>query len=162
MDASALGIEIINLPTFSDERGRFRKVYDGTHFPDFMVAQSNFVTSPAHVLRGLHFQRGAAAESKIFQVISGKIQLAFFSLAQRKGDSIVLDSSAQAVRIPKGLATGYLVLEDNTQVLYFSDHAYVPDAEGGLRWNDPLLSSIEWKINAPLVSVKDQNWPDFL
>jgi dTDP-4-dehydrorhamnose 3,5-epimerase len=65
------------------------------------------------------------------------------------------------VHVPRGFATGYLVLEPDTEVLYFSDRAYKSELEAGIRWNDPVLTSIQWKISRPILSEKDGQWLDF-
>ena len=53
---------------------------------------------------------------------------------------------------------GYLVLEDQTNVLYFSDEHYSPELEIGIRWNDPLMK-VDWVIEPTDVSAKDLSWP---
>ncbi|RLF79395.1 dTDP-4-dehydrorhamnose 3,5-epimerase, partial [Thermococci archaeon] len=35
---------------------------------------------------------------------------------------------------------------------------YASDYEGGLIWNDPDVN-IQWPIEDPIVSPKDQKWP---
>jgi dTDP-4-dehydrorhamnose 3,5-epimerase len=37
---------------------------------------------------------------------------------------------------------------------------YHPDAEGVIRWNDPTLG-IDWPIDSPTLSERDQNAPLF-
>ncbi|MDQ3777507.1 MAG: dTDP-4-dehydrorhamnose 3,5-epimerase, partial [Actinomycetota bacterium] len=38
---------------------------------------------------------------------------------------------------------------------------YTPEAEGGVRWDDPAFG-IEWPdANNPILSPKDASWPDF-
>ena len=60
--------------------------------------------------------------------------------------------------VPKGFAHGYQVLEDNSELVYLVSAHYAPDAESGLRWNDPKVG-IEWPISADIdISDKDANW----
>ena len=70
-----------------------------------------------------------------------------------------LNETSTGVRIPKGYATGYLVGEDNTSVLYFSDEKYAPENEIGFRWNDPALEKFLEK-EPDFISEKDQQWPN--
>lgn len=148
---------------FSDERGFFRKLFDSGKIPDFHVRQTNYVDNPLEgTLRGLHFQMESFNESKIFMVLKGSIQLAFMSINRDswgESDSCILESPEQALHIPRGYATGYLVLEPATTVLYFSDNIYNPEFESGIRWDDPI-HSIKWIIQPKHISKKDQRWDD--
>lgn len=48
---------------------------------------------------------------------------------------------------------------EGTEVFYLVTHAYAPDAEGGVRWNDPLFK-IDWPLPVPNNSEKDAGYPD--
>jgi dTDP-4-dehydrorhamnose 3,5-epimerase len=66
------------------------------------------------------------------------------------------------VFIPEGFAHGYLTTVDNTEVFYLVSAFYSPDAEGGVRWDDPAFG-VEWPMVGNLtMSEKDRSWPDFL
>lgn len=153
---------------FNDDRGSFIKIYDkGLSFMEsYNIQQVNFVVNhQKYILRGLHYQSGEAAESKIFRVISGSIQLGFVDVRQkiiglRNNGSIIIDDPGFYVVLPQGYATGYCTMEENTQVLYFSDNAYSPENEKGIRYNDPGIQ-INWPMEKLIVSEKDLNWPDF-
>ena len=62
--------------------------------------------------------------------------------------------------VPPGFAHGYQTLEDETLVYYFMSAAYTPDAERGIRWDDPKFG-IDWPIAPPFLSDKDAGHPDF-
>ena len=53
---------------------------------------------------------------------------------------------------------GFVTLTDHVEFLYKADNYYAPEADGGIRWNDPELA-IEWGIENPILSQKDQNSP---
>lgn len=159
---------LLSSAAFSDERGSFIKIFDRS-LPlatPFDIRQINYVENPvAGVIRGMHFQKAEHAEAKIFRVLKGKVQLGYVDL--RVGSptylcsgSYVLDCSNQAVFVPRGFATGYAVLIDGSLILYLSDNHYAPASERGIRWNDPLLQ-IQWQVVAPVVSAKDQGWPNY-
>ena len=42
--------------------------------------------------------------------------------------------------------------------MYKADNYYAPQADGGIRWNDPELG-IDWGINEPILSLKDTENP---
>jgi dTDP-4-dehydrorhamnose 3,5-epimerase len=161
-------IFLLDQKSSSDERGEFIKFFDDglIRGKSFVMKQQNFVTSlQAGTFRGLHFQEGARAEAKIFRTLQGKMQLVFFdtrpaSPTFQQSGSVILTDPAQAVFIPRGYATGYLTLEPDTQVLYMSDEEYAPEAERGISILDPLIQH-ELEIEAPILSDKDSNWPDW-
>jgi dTDP-4-dehydrorhamnose 3,5-epimerase len=53
-------------------------------------------------------------------------------------------------------------MEDDTLVQYYCSYPYTPEAERGLRYNDPLFN-FNWPVDEPAhISDKDNNWPDFI
>ena len=44
------------------------------------------------------------------------------------------------------------------EFLYKADNYYAPEADGGIRWNDPELA-VDWGVTDPILSEKDQNNP---
>lgn len=161
---------VLKSPNFSDPRGTFTKLFQQTA-PDlqaFAIRQINYVENhEAGILRGLHYQRGEWAESKFFRALRGRVQLAIADLRPQsttygQSATYLLDQPSIGVLVPRGYATGYLVLEPHSDVLYYSDNDYQPTAEGGIRWNDPHFR-IDWQTTESVVlSDKDQRWTDFL
>ena len=47
----------------------------------------------------------------------------------------------------------------DVEAFYLVSAFYAPEAERGLRWNDPAIA-IEWPIEPREISDKDRNWPD--
>ena len=64
------------------------------------------------------------------------------------------DNNRTALFVPKDFAHGFITLQDDTEVIYMVSQFYVPNAEEGIRWNDPLFS-LEWPIEPVVVSSKD-------
>jgi len=60
--------------------------------------------------------------------------------------------------LPKGFAHGYSVLSERAIVQYKVDAPYDPQAENGIRYNDPDLG-IDWQVDNPILSEKDQKLP---
>lgn len=161
------GVLTVTFNEFSDLRGTFLKVFQKLdNLSEFDVQQVNMVTTEAvHTLRGLHYQGGEHAESKLFRVVSGAAQLGFVDVRPTSATflqfgSITVDEPRTGVLVPRGFATGYLTLAARTTVLYLSDRPYVADAERGLRWDDPAIG-MSWRSRTPIVSVKDVGWPDW-
>ncbi len=71
-------VEIIEPAVFGDKRGFFTETYSDRDFKaagiDFNFIQDNqSLSSQAGVLRGLHFQRGQAAQTKLIRVVTGAV-----------------------------------------------------------------------------------------
>ncbi len=64
------------------------------------------------------------------------------------------------VVVPRGCAHGVMSLEDDSEIIYWSDRPFVPGVERGMRFDDPFA-----KLQLPFVpehvSDKDLAWPDF-
>jgi len=159
---------VVKSPAFYDNRGGFVKLFNkqASILENYEIKQVNFVQNKEKgIIRGLHYQSGNFAESKFFRVLKGRIQLAFIDLRNNelnhtKAATFILDSPDVGVLIPRGFATGYLTLEDDTDVLYYSDNIYEPSSEKGIRWNDPLFR-LQWLNFNPDLSPKDKKWNDF-
>jgi dTDP-4-dehydrorhamnose 3,5-epimerase len=67
----------------------------------------------------------------------------------------------RALYVPEGFAHGYQTLVPDTETFYLVSEFYTPEAEGGVRWNDPAFG-IDWPSpENPILSEKDASWPDF-
>ena len=56
--------------------------------------------------------------------------------------------------IPEGCAHGFQVLETGAELLYLHTAHYAPEAEAGIRFDDPRLG-IGWPLPAAVVSERD-------
>ncbi len=163
------GVMILDLEPRGDDRGFFARFYCEDEFRahdlDPVGVQGNVsYTALAGAVRGLHWQEGDAAEAKLFRCIAG----AFYDVAvdirpesptYRQHVGVELSATnRKALYVPKGCAHGYQILEPNTEALYLVSTPYTPDAERGMRYNDPSLA-IPWPHTVTEVSDKDQNWP---
>ena len=163
-------------PHVSDKRGYFTKVFEKAVFKEhgieFLVWEELLTCSQKDVLRGLHFQR-SNCQAKLVQVLCGKafdvvVDLRKGSPTFGKWESFELSGENQKILyVPKGLAHGFLSLEENTVFKYLCGDGYVPEMDGGICWNDPQLA-IKWPldcIDRLIVSDRDKNLPmlaDFL
>jgi dTDP-4-dehydrorhamnose 3,5-epimerase len=166
------GLKVIEPDVRRDERGYFVEVYNAERYAacgiNQVFVQDNESRSQKGVVRGLHWQTGAAAQAKLVRVVSGAVLDVAIDL--RRGSqtygrhfSVVLTGeNKKQVLIPRGFAHGFIVLEDDTIFAYKCDNVYDKSAERGMRFDDPALG-IEWPdIGVPLVlSEKDRNLPLF-
>ena len=158
------------VPTkFHDERGYFYESYNQKRFaangiPEDFV-QDNFSFSTKGVLRGLHFQHNPHGQGKLVRVMTGKaldvvVDLRKDSPTFGQHEKFVLDAEkGNMLYVPIGFAHGFVALEE-TIFVYKCTNFWNKEAESGIRWNDPQLG-IEWGVENPIVSDKDQILPDF-
>ena len=152
------GCYIIEPTVFKDERGLFYESYHQEKFINTVVGfkiqfvQDNHSVSKKGVLRGLHFQKGQFAQSKIARVIVGSVLDVVVDIRQYSstyGQHIkvkLTGENKKSIFMPKGMAHGFLSLEDDTVFVYKCDNYYNAMAEGGIVYNDPDLG-IEWGVN---------------
>ena len=70
----------------------------------------------------------------------------------------LLADNARMLVIPEGCAHGFQVLEPESELLYLHTAFYAPEAEGGLRYDDPRLA-IAWPLPVTDLSPRDQGHP---
>jgi dTDP-4-dehydrorhamnose 3,5-epimerase len=150
---------------FNDERGYFYESYNKTSFAenglDIEFVQDNQSLSQKGVLRGLHFQAPPFEQGKLVRVIQGSVldvavDIRPHSPTYGQYVSVLLSGENKTqFWIPPGFAHGFLTLEDNTLFCYKCTGPYSKESEGAILWNDPQLN-IDWNIEKPIVSTKDQ------
>jgi dTDP-4-dehydrorhamnose 3,5-epimerase len=164
------GVYIIEPRVFNDARGYFFEAWKKEEFEEQIgkveFIQDNESKSSRGVLRGLHYQKGAFSQAKLVRVIKGRVLDVAVDIRRSSptfGQHIMVELSDENKRqffIPRGFAHGFLVLSDEAIFTYKVDNPYAPQADGGIRWNDPELG-IEWPIVADevLTSEKDLRLP---
>ena len=166
-------VKIIEPAVFGDNRGFFTESYSDKDFKaagiDFNFIQDNHsLSSQAGVLRGLHFQRGKAAQTKLIRVVTGAVLDVIVDV--RKGSPtygewegyILSESNHRQLLVPRGFAHGFVTLTDNVNFLYKCDNYYNAQADGGIAFDDPTLA-INWSIDIEnaILSEKDKKHPTF-
>jgi len=160
---------LIKPKVFEDGRGFFMETYKKEEFEEKAGIKGEFIQdnhskSKYGVLRGLQFQKEPYAQAKIVRCVRGEIYDVAVDLRKNsptfgKYVSVNLsEDNKYQLYIPGGCAHGFLVLSDDTEVIYKVDNVYAPDHEGGLIWNDPDVN-IPWPSDNPVLSQKDQQLP---
>lgn len=164
------GVYIIEPRVFNDTRGYFFEAWKKEEFEKNIgpieFVQDNESKSSYGVLRGLHYQKGAASQSKLVRVIKGKVLDVAVDIRKSSptfGQHVMVELSDENKRqffIPRGFAHGFLVLSDEAVFTYKVDNPYAPQAEAGICWNDPAIG-IDWPIDPKdvLTSEKDMKQP---
>lgn len=172
IDTDFDGVKIIIPRVWGDERGYFFETFTNKSLLQSGInidfVQDNEALSTRGVLRGLHYQTGSMAQTKLVRVSRGRVLDVIVDLRPEsetygKHFSIILsDENKKQLLVPKGFAHGYVVLSDEAVFLYKCDNYYDKDSEGGVYYADPNLN-IDWQIDLKetTVSQKDKNQPLF-
>lgn len=164
---------IIHDKVHGDERGYFIETFNQRDFNaatglNIVFVQDNQSKSSKGVLRGLHMQKGAAAQAKLVRVLEGSVLDIVVDL--RKGSpsfgkhyaiELTGDNHKQFF-VPAGFAHGFLVLSETATFFYKVDKFYEPGDEVGIMYNDKDLN-IDWRLpTAELIfSEKDKTLGSF-
>ena len=186
IDTEISDVKIIEPKLFGDARGYFFESFSQREFEEKVCkttfVQDNESRSVAGVVRGLHYQKPPYTQSKLVRVVKGAVLDVAVDI--RKGSPtfgkhvaaylFAADSAFARSReaeagglapfsqffIPRGFAHGFIVLEDDTLFAYKCDNLYHPEADRGLRFDDPALG-IEWPtLDGDIkLSEKDKHHP---
>lgn len=164
------GPVLITPKRFDDARGFFSETYNGEDFAkagitSTFVQDNHSLTAERGTVRGLHFQAPPRAQDKLVRVTRGSmldvivdIRRGSPTYGQHLSTELNEDNWCQ-IFIPKGFAHGFCTLTPDTEVLYKTSDYWAPEAEGGIRWNDPDLK-IAWPDFAGSnLSTKDREHP---
>ena len=160
------GVYIIEPKVFNDARGYFFETWKKEEFESHVgpvdFVQDNESKSSYGVLRGLHYQKGEFSQAKLVRVIKGKVLDVAVDLRKSSptfGQHVMVELSDENKRqffIPRGFAHGFLVLSDEAIFTYKVDNVYAPQADAGIRWNDPDIG-IEWPIDYAQVQTSEKD-----
>ena len=166
------GAYIVEPEKYEDNRGYFARVYCQNEFKSHgirvnMVQTNISLSRKRGTIRGLHYQVHPYAEVKLIRCMKGSIWDVIIDLrpdssTYRQSFGIELNpDNSRMLLIPENFAHGYQSLVDRTEVYYQVSQFYTPSAERGIRWNDPAFQ-IQWpEMNHPIVSQKDNQWPNY-
>lgn len=164
------GAFVLDLERREDDRGYFARAFCQDEFTERglkpVIAQANVAFNRfAGTLRGMHFQFPPAAETKVVRCTRGAILDIIVDLRPEsptylQNVAVRLDEdNGRSLFVPERFAHGYQTLVDGTETSYFVGEFYTPDAEGGLRADDPRLG-LEWPLPVTTMSEKDRGWAE--
>jgi len=159
------GVIILEPQVFGDHRGFFmeswnkKRMEEAGLFYDFV--QDNHSSSTVQgTLRGIHFQKGEKSQAKLVRCVRGAVldvavDLRKNSPTYKKWVAVELsEENKKQLLIPRGFGHGFITLNDHVEFMYKADNFYAPEADAGIRWNDPEIS-VNWGIDNPILSDKD-------
>lgn len=163
------GVYILIPRVFGDHRGFFmeswsrRTMEEAGLYYDF-VQDNHSLSTAKGTLRGIHFQKGDKAQAKLVRCVRGAVldvavDLRHDSPTYKQWVVVELsEENKKQLLIPRGFGHGFVTLTDHVEFLYKADNYYAPEADGGIRWNDPDIA-VDWGIEHPILSEKDTKNP---
>ena len=161
------GVVIVEPDVHHDGRGFFLETYHAARYAAHGLTatfvQDNHSRSIRDTVRGLHLQV-RRAQGKLVRVIEGAIfdvavdvRRGSPTFGRWTGTALSAENFRQQF-LPPGFAHGFAVTSAVAQVEYKCTDFYDPEAEIGIRWDDPELG-IEWPVERALISERDQRSP---
>ena len=170
MTSALDGVRYGTLTRIADVRGSFRELWRASAGPaGEAYVQANLSTSAPGVLRGLHLHE---RQHDHWVVIRGRALVALVDVRPmlRPDDPAprplveTRELGPDAwVDIPRGVAHGFLALED-LELLYLVTNEYDGSDELGFAWDDPL-AAVPWPVldvtqdGRPILSERDRTNP---
>ncbi|MEO5327905.1 MAG: dTDP-4-dehydrorhamnose 3,5-epimerase [Magnetococcus sp. THC-1_WYH] len=162
-------LKVVETTPHTDMRGAFVRLYCERELADLVsprrIVQINHSrTVTVGAVRGLHFQRPPHAEMKLVRCLRGKVWDVAVDLRQDSPTFLrwhaeeLTPANTRMMVIPEGFAHGFQVLEADSELLYLHTAFYTPEAEGGLRHDDPRLG-IHWPFVVTDLSHRDASHP---
>lgn len=164
------GLVIIEPRLFGDDRGYFFESFNQREFEreigPVTFVQDNESKSCYGVIRGLHFQKGEHAQSKLVRVVKGAVLDVAVDIRPGSptfGMHFAVELTGEnhlQFFLPRGMAHGFSVLSEEAVFQYKCDNFYCRESEGAIAWDDPDLG-IDWRIpkGKVILSEKDRNHP---
>ena len=158
---------------YGEDRGYFAETFRQDKLDDFLgytlnFCQDNESKSSYGVLRGLHYQLPAHAQTKLVRVIQGAvldvavdIRKGSPSFGQHAAVELTAENKKQLL-VPRGFAHGFVVLSKEAVFAYKVDNYYSPECDRGIAFDDQNLG-IDWKLKSTdmQLSPKDKSQPLF-
>lgn len=165
LDCPLEGLKVIELAVHGDARGFFVERYHRGKLAELGFAhdfvQDNHSRSAPGILRGLHYQC-EPPQGKLVGVTRGRVWDVAVDVRPNSktfGQHYGVELSGENGKLfwmPAGFAHGFCVLGDEpVDMLYKVTGPYNQKGEGGIRYDDPDLA-IEWPIQNPMISARDQ------
>ena len=171
------GLNIIKPNVYKDDRGYFFESFNKARYDERIgnidFIQDNESMSSKGVLRGLHYQYGEFAQSKLVRVIKGSV--IDFALDIRKSSEFfgklfyieLSEDNKYQFFIPKGFAHGFLCLENNTIFSYKCDNYWNKQSERGIDIisyiNSFLINkNLNITFDQYILSNKDKDYPSLI
>ena len=166
-------VVICDPQVLGDDRGYFVESFREDKLEEFLgykikFCQDNESKSCYGVLRGLHYQLAAHAQTKLVRVITGRVLDVAVDIRKGSpsfGKHVVVELTGEnkkQILVPRGFAHGFVVLSEEATFAYKVDNYYNPECDRGIAFDDKKLG-IDWKLKLSelQLSTKDTAQPLF-
>jgi dTDP-4-dehydrorhamnose 3,5-epimerase len=163
------GLVLVHRQPLADGRGFFERLFcpeelAASGFPGVVAQINRSSTGQAGTVRGLHFQHPPFAEWKHITCLEGSVHDVVVDLRRDSptflaAQAVTLSRAGRlSLVVPPGCAHGFQVLEGPAELLYVHSQRYAPEAEAGVRADDPRLG-IAWPLPIVGRSPRDAAHP---
>lgn len=161
------GAYVIEVEPLADERGFFGRSWCQKEFaehglnPNLVQCNISFNLKKG-TLRGMHYQANPYQEAKLIRCTRGAIYQVVIdirpdSFTYKQWVAVELTAeNRKMLYVPKGMASGFQTLMDDTEVFYQMAEFYHSESAKGLRWDDPTFR-VEWPNEVLVISAPDRS-----
>jgi dTDP-4-dehydrorhamnose 3,5-epimerase len=154
-----IGVQIVLLKPYSDNRGRFMETFRKEWFPqrNWDIIQCNRSDSQKGVLRGLHYHHH---QVDYWYVPNGRLRAGLVDIRPNSDTYLQTetvemgDHNEVGLFIPVGVAHGFFALSDVTLTYIVDNYFNGGVDENGVAWNDPQFQ-LDWGAANPILSERD-------
>ncbi len=156
------GVYEIEMFHAGDDRGMFVKSYHKATLEEYGLVsdfqESFYSTNKRGVIRGMHFQLPPFDHAKIVYCTNGRLMDVILDIragSPTYGECASIELSGdnyKAAYLPIGVAHGFCVLEDNTNMVYLTSTMYAPSADNGVKYDS---FGFDWPIKSGIHSNRD-------
>ena len=163
------GAAVIQAEPRGDERGVFARWFCKRELAELLgekqVVSINYsCTEDAGTIRGMHYQRKPALDMRFARCIRGEVYDVILDLRANSPTFLqwhaerLTSQEMNMIAVPEGVAHGFQAIEPGSEMLYLHTGYYVPEHEGGVRFDDPAIG-IDWPMAPTVVSQRDRSHP---
>jgi len=171
-----LGCHLLKPSLIPDERGWFsvpfsiNDIHDlGLDFGSVYQLNHSFTTA-AGIVRGPNYQKAPYAQAKVIRCIRGSLYSVGVNIDPSDPDFgkwCGFELSAEnhcLMYMPRTYAHGFIAIEDNTELEYFTDREYSSSSASSISWSDPEVG-IDWtmggriELRTDIMSEKNRTAP---
>ena len=163
------GLKMVERSRIGDKRGFLSRIFCADELAQAgwnkpIIQINHTLTEHARTVRGIHYQIPPYAEMKLVTCVLGEVWDVAVDL--REGSptflkwhaELITAENGRALLIPEGFGHGFQTITDQCELIYFHSEAYNPEAEAGVRFDDPELA-IKWPLPLKVISERDRSLP---
>ncbi|ABS64955.1 dTDP-4-dehydrorhamnose 3,5-epimerase [Parvibaculum lavamentivorans DS-1] len=168
VDTPLAGLKLLHRRRMGDDRGWLERLFCADELASagwvWPIAQINrTLTVNKGTVRGMHFQHPPHEEAKLVTCLRGEVLDVAVDLRKNSPTylgwhgEILSGKNAASLLIPPGFAHGFQTLTSDVEMFYVHSAPYAPQAEDGVRADDPAIA-IAWPLEIAERSERDRNF----